>query len=63
MRLSQIWLALGAAVQVVGAVIDGKGILHAVQREAALGNAVGVTSGDFAGKGAVSEVVLRGFIA
>ena len=54
--------ALGTTVQVVGAVVDGKGILHAVQREMAPSNAVGVTSGDFAGEGTVSKVILRGFV-
>ena len=49
--------ALGAAVQVVGAVVDGKGVLLAVQGELALGNAVGKTAGHLAHAGAVSKVV------
>ena len=48
--------ALGAAVKVVGAVVDGQGVLHTVQGELALGNAVGIAAGNLAGAGAVGKI-------
>jgi len=44
-------------VQVVGAVVNGQRVLHAVQGELALGDAVGIAAGHLAAAGTVPEII------
>ena len=55
--------ALGAAVQVVGAVVDGQRVFHPVQGELALGDAVGESAGHLSGAGAVGKIIVGILIA
>ena len=55
--------AVRAAVQVVGTVVDRQFVRLAVQGETAVGDAVGKTSGAFAGTGAVREIAHRIIVA
>ena len=52
--------SLGAAVQLVRAIVDGQVILLAVQFETALCNPVGEPSGNPSYEGSVIEVLFRG---
>ena len=54
---------LRAAVQVVGAVVDGQSIFHAVQGKFSLGDAVGEPAGNLTAARAVAKIIGRIFIA
>ena len=62
MRLSQTWF-WKPSVQVVGAVVDGQGIFHAVQGEFSLGDTVGKAPGNFPAARTVGHIIGRIFIA